>query len=101
MNIHNPIEQIAGQVYYNNMAISKALVNISEERKIEIQYEDFCENPLKVYNDLKEKLKIQGYPISEKYCGELQFGLTRKNVDSNIIESYRRFMKRIDKNSLE
>jgi len=50
---------------------------------------------------LKEKLKIQGYPISEKYCGELQFGLTRKNVDSNIIESYRRFMKRIDKNSLE
>lgn len=101
LNIHNPIEQIAGQVYYNNMAISKALVNISEERKIEIKYEDFCENPLKVYNDLKEKLKIQGCPISEKYCGELQFGLTRKNVDSNIIESYNKFMKRIGENSLE
>lgn len=92
LKIHNPIEQIAGQIYYNNKAICEALSNVSEDRKIEIQYEDFCENPLAVYNSLREKLKIQGYSISETYCGEMQFGLTRKDADLKIIEGYNKFI---------
>lgn len=95
LKIQDPVEQVAGQIYYNNKAVSESLLNISEERKLEIQYEEFCKNPAKVYNMLRKKLEIQGYSISDIYYGQSQFEITRKNIDSGIIEGYNRFMDKI------
>ena len=46
----SPIDQIAGQVYYTEKAVSKNLKNINN--KITVEYEELCSSPEKVYNDI-------------------------------------------------
>lgn len=93
MKLDNPAMQVAGQIFYVNQAIERGLEKVSEERKLEIQYEDFCQNPEKYYYLLREKLRKQNYEISDKYCGEKEFNITRKKMDLEIEASYREFMK--------
>lgn len=77
MQLDDPAIQVAGQISCTNDAIEKALENVAEERKIEIQYEDFCKEPETYYHLLRAKLDRQGFPIAEKYCGESGFRITR------------------------
>lgn len=91
--IKDPAQQIAGQVYYINRAINSALKNISSERKLEMTYEEFCDNPEKFYQLLRGKLQQQGYDISETYCGENKFYLTRTSKSEYVQKAYFKFMK--------
>jgi hypothetical protein len=65
--------QIAGQVYFTDYSIENGLTNIPIERKILVTYEDFCVNPLKYFNIIKEKYRSLGYPIICEYNGEKSF----------------------------
>lgn len=88
----NPYEQVAGQIYYINKAVESGLANVSEHKKMTVSYEEFCENPKKFYDELKEKLKIQGYDLRKEYVGEDKFEITRKSVnDKNILNAYYKF----------
>lgn len=89
--IEDPVKQMAGQVYYINNAIKKSLKNVSDERKIEIQYEEFCENPKRFYYLLRKNLMLQGYSISEEYRGEDKFEIKRREKNSEIEQYYKMF----------
>lgn len=90
----NPYEQVAGQIYHINKAVENGLENVAEHKKMIVNYEEFCENPKKFYDELKEKLEVQGYSLDKEYDGEDKFDVTRKSVsDENILEAYAKFYK--------
>jgi len=93
----NPYEQVAGQIYHINKAVETGLENVIEHKKMVVNYEDFCEKPEEFYNELREKLKVQGYDINEKYKGQVSFSVTRKSVDDeNILKAYKKFYGEIN-----
>lgn len=65
--------QIAGQVYYTNKAIEESLANLSEEKKIIINYEDFCNSPKSFYYEIIKKYEINNYLIKDPYSGVKSF----------------------------
>lgn len=90
----NPYEQVAGQIYYINKAIEDGLESVPEHKKIVVDYETFCENPKKFYEELKYKLKTQGYKIDSEYEGQKSFNITRsKTKNCDIINAYKFFFR--------
>lgn len=90
----NPYEQVTGQIYNINKAVENGLENVTEHKKISLNYEDFCENPKNFYDELVSKLKFQGCEIDSKYKGEDKFEVTRKSVDDEkILKAYYKFYK--------
>ena len=89
----DPVIQAAGQAYYINQAVDKSLEKVSGERKMELRYEEFCGEPEKFYYILRDKLLQQGYEISDKYCGEKKFTITREVCDDRIRKGYTRFLE--------
>lgn len=88
----NPYEQVAGQIYYINKAIEDGLAKVPEHNKITVQYENFCENPVKIYHELCGKLKQNDFNVDQKYNSPEKFEITRKSVgDANIINAFKRF----------
>jgi len=88
----NPYEQVTGQIYHINKAVEDGLENVAEHKKMIVNYEEFCENPEKFYDELKEKLKANGYEDKSEYTGEEKFHVTRKGVnDENILKAYKKF----------
>jgi len=88
----NPYEQVAGQIYHINNAVENGLKNVAEHKKMIVNYEEFCENPKKFYEELVSKLKSQGCEIDSVYKGEEKFSVTRKSVDDeNILNAYKKF----------
>ena len=88
----NPYEQVAGQIYHINRAVENGLENVLDSKKMIINYEEFCENPKKFYEDLVAKLKLQDCKIDMKYIGKQRFDVTRKIVnDDNILNAYAKF----------
>jgi hypothetical protein len=69
----DPIRQSAGQVNYINSAVTKGLSTIANSRKMVVQYEEFCQNPKLIFDQLVSKLNIS----DSKYLGQEQFELTR------------------------
>jgi hypothetical protein len=72
----DPVLQAAGQVACINRAVEQGLAAVTVERKIIVQYEQFCEKPESVFNDLAEKLNIQGYAVNTPYTGAGKFSPT-------------------------
>lgn len=93
----SPYEQVAGQIYYINKAIKAGLKNVAEEKKIVIGYEEFCDTPQKLYEELKAKLQIQGYSLADHYTGEHSFHVS-KNIEKNIevLNAYNKFYQNKD-----
>jgi hypothetical protein len=54
----DPITQSAGQVHYINSAVTKGMAALDQPRKLVVQYEDFCESPGDVFDELAMKLGI-------------------------------------------
>mgnify|MGYP003957000285 CR=1 FL=1 len=91
----NPYEQVAGQIYHINKAVESGLENVAEHKKMIVNYEEFCEDPKKFYDELKDKLNIQGYTMDKEYFGEEKFNVTRKSVsDENILNAYNKIYKK-------
>lgn len=95
IKIREPEIQVAGQLYYINKAIENGLSKVSENRKMVVQYEDFCDHPEIYYHQLREKLCHQGFHISQRYIGEARFSNTRTNVETRIKEGYSKFIDMI------
>ncbi len=96
--LENPMDQVAGQVYYINEAISAGINQLESNRKIEVEYEKFCENPQKIYDELVEKLATMGCVISQEYQGEHKFNITRNAEDyKECGMAYEAFIKNINK----
>ena len=74
----DPVAQCAGQLHYINKAVTKGMATLDETRKLEVQYEDFCQNPSHVFDIMVKKLGVKKKGVN--YCGPDKFKLTR-NVD--------------------
>lgn len=76
----DPITQASGQVNYINRAVSTGLEKVAEQRKLVVQYEDFCANPRGFFDQLSVKL---GFETPPDYLGESHFKLPRSIVTDN------------------
>lgn len=94
--IENPIKQVAGQIYHANQAIQESLDKVAEDRKLIVEYEDFCENPEKYYVQMVDKLAVQDCKISSVYKGEKQFKATRKSINPEIKRCYEEYLKELN-----
>ena len=93
LDVHS---QIAGQVYYTNRHIENTLEDIPDNNKIMINYEEFCEKPHCVYDQILEKYYKNGFKISESYLGVKSFIIKNKlklsKSDVNkFVNAYNRF----------
>lgn len=94
----SPIEQVAGQVYFTNKAISKGLESVDQSRWIEIDYEAFCADPKKLFDRIKIMLNNRGYNCNQQYDGLSKFKsgnipeLFGKKVDL-FKKAYKKFYK--------
>jgi hypothetical protein len=68
-----PYEQVAGQVYATNEAISKGLDQINRDRWMKVSYEEFCQHPATVFSTIKEKFIKQDFPVDWHYTGPEAF----------------------------
>ena len=77
----DPITQSAGQVHYINKAVTKGMAALDQPRKLIVQYEDFCESPGDVFDELAMKL---GITESDKaYRGPDRFQVSRGADEPN------------------
>ena len=91
----SPYEQVAGQVYFTNKAISDQLTNIPSQQWLQIDYSSFCANPERYYEQLVSKLSDLNYQINTPYKGPESF------IESSAItlkpDKVRLIMKSFDK----
>ena len=73
-----------GQVIYTNDAIERGLENISEDRKLSIDYQYLCTSPNEVVSNLLTLLNKKGYEL--KVAG-------KKRIMVNLVD---RNMQRVD-----
>lgn len=71
----NPITQATGQVYCINKGIEAGLEEVSESRKLMVEYEDFCQSPERVFEQLKQKISVPGDSL---YRGPASFDVSRQ-----------------------
>jgi hypothetical protein len=71
-----PVDQVAGQVYFTEKAVEVGMAQVAENRKMVIDYEKFCPNPVVTWQELQEKMEGQGYPMKDAYTGPERFDAT-------------------------
>lgn len=75
----DPLEQVAGQMYFTNKAIDQGLGEIDRARWLQVSYEDFCESPRKVFAQILAKLENLGMKIGNwEYEGPENFQPTNR-----------------------
>lgn len=79
--------QIAGQVYFTEMAIEDGLQRVPDRNQLTIDYESLCENPMAVYRMIYEKYAVLGCDLVPEYNGPKSFfcgnkiSLPKKDID--------------------
>lgn len=77
----DPTTQCAGQIHYINKAVSQGLAQVAESRKLVVQYEDFCESPKKIFEQLTVKLKNSALTYSGPDCFTISRSIEADNRD--------------------
>ncbi|MDL1963291.1 MAG: sulfotransferase [Deltaproteobacteria bacterium] len=70
--------QIAGQVYFTEIAIEKGLQYVSDRNQLTIEYEFLCEDPKAVYRRIVEKYAVLGCDLDPEYNGPKLFVYDKK-----------------------
>ncbi len=73
IQISDPEMQVKKQIMCINYAIAEGLQEVPEQKKIQIEYESFCENPKNLFCEIQDKLAKQGYFMEGEYEGSKQF----------------------------
>lgn len=81
----SPIEQVVGQVHYTQRAIENGLNNIPHPNQININYEDFCENPYQLLELIQSKYEALGFKMDIPENKNEKF--TAKSTANNFNES--------------
>jgi hypothetical protein len=92
----DPIDQIAGQVYFTEKGINKGLKAIDSKCYMSITYDQVCNDPVGIFTQLSKKLYNYGYKLSSKYDGKKSFKISKKLLLPNqildaLVKSYERF----------
>lgn len=70
--------QIAGQVYFTELAIEKGLRTTPAANQLMVQYEDFCKEPAMVYEQIRTKYSALGFELKPEYTGPVSFTSSNK-----------------------
>ena len=95
----DPNSQVAGQVYFTNCNINKGLRQIEQNRKLTVHYEEFCKNPIHVFNAIKRKFADQSVDVDWSYQGPTAFEcrnrlrMSKKDA-KKIMSAYKQFAKK-------
>ncbi len=57
----DPVEQVVAQVCATRSAVERGLAQVAEQRRLTIQYEDFCADTQQLTRALWERLRRQGF----------------------------------------
>ena len=92
LSMLDPVSQATGQVHYTHRAIEAGLEKVLDSRKLIVGYEDFCVDPSKVFDQIKEKLDLNP---KIKYQGPQNFKTTRapNSDDEKLISTSLRIFK--------
>ncbi|HED15616.1 MAG TPA: sulfotransferase [Gammaproteobacteria bacterium] len=71
----DPINQSVGQLLSINKALKKGMESVDESRKMVVQYEEFCQNPRQVFDELVTKIDL--FNLNYRYCGPDFFRISR------------------------
>jgi hypothetical protein len=95
-----PLIQVAGQVVFTKKAVSEGLSTIIPKyKKLNVDYEQFCEEPSLFYYKLRKKLSQQGYDIPIKYNGLSQFeSMDDVRLNKNEILKLRSYLEKFNSN---
>ena len=88
----DPIEQVAGQVIYTRRAVENGLAEVPDSNKMSIAYNDFCQTPFRVLDQIKAKYKELGFELNTDDVNEK---LLEPFKNSNLIR-----LSTVDSNSL-
>ena len=81
----DPLESVAGQIIAINRSVERGLDSLAEGRKLVVQYEDFCLQPERYYQEITRRIaEQQGTCAVPDYSGEAAFG----NTNSWRLEEY-------------
>lgn len=69
----DPFEQVAGQTYYVNRGIAQELERVDRSRYVEIDYEEFCRDPMALDRKLARLLENRGCRLHRPYEGPEHF----------------------------
>ena len=82
-----PIKYAAIAIKNAKRIRDKQLEQVDENKKIYITYEDFCNNPKKLYDELILKLKLQGFDYSHyEYKGPEKFTISPRVPSQEVID---------------
>lgn len=75
----DPLESVAGQLAAINRSVDQGISDLPENRKLVVQYEDFCLRPEHYFNEISSRLVEQGGIHAAdlpEYSGEAEFSNT-------------------------
>lgn len=58
-------QQIAGQIYYTERALTDGLAQIPDKHQLIVEYEEVCQSPSGFYGKLRDKYKENDYDLPE------------------------------------
>lgn len=75
----DPLESIAGQIAAINRSVEQGIANLPDNRKLVVQYEDFCQQPELYYSEITRRLAEQrGGVTVPDYSGDAAFANTNR-----------------------
>lgn len=78
----DPVLQCTGQLHYINKAVTKGIENLTESKKLVVEYESFCRDPCSIFDKLMQKLGCIN--SNYRYIGPESFSASK-----NVIKSRR------------
>jgi hypothetical protein len=74
----DPFYQVAGQVYYTNRAVEEGLSDILGERVLRVEYNQFCDSPRFVFEQVVKCFVQMDFKPGWNYEGVNKFNITDK-----------------------
>lgn len=89
-------EQVAGQVWHIERGIQRQFDQLPNDRKLSVQYEEFCCDPASTLSDIADLLEGQGHRPETVSVPPSEFHQSRKDPESNplyakIFEAFGQF----------
>jgi hypothetical protein len=90
----SPVEQVAGQVHFTNQRILQQLAEFPAERVLRLSHDEFCRDPRRLHDRLRESFASVGWPWPRQYHGPDEFKVRRYDAES---AEYRAAVEALDR----
>jgi hypothetical protein len=78
----SPVEQVSGQVHFTNQRILRQLAEFPAERVLRLSHDEFCREPRRLHDWLRDSFASVGWPWPRKYDGPDEFKVRHYDAES-------------------